>query len=62
MSDQKIKVLREILPEWEEVIKIAESMVSGEIVIKIHQRKISITEYTIKRKPEEKEEINIIEL
>lgn len=37
-------------------------MVSGEVVIKIHQSKISITEYTIKRKPEEKDEIEIVQL
>jgi len=45
--------MREIPPEWEEVMRIAEQIQNGEIVIKIQQKKLIMTEYTVKRKPEE---------
>lgn len=54
----KTKVLREISAPWNEIMDIAEKISSagnGEIIIKIHQKKISLWEYHIKRKSGDEE-------
>ena len=48
----KVKVLREITSPWNEIMNIAEQICrtgNGEIIIKIHQGKITLWEYRIKR-------------
>lgn len=50
-KENTIRTLREIPKIWNELINLSEQIEYGEIVIKIHQRKISIAEYTIKRRP-----------
>jgi hypothetical protein len=49
----KTKVIREVAPPWNEIMDIAEKIRlagNGEVIIKIHQKKISLWEYHIKRK------------
>lgn len=60
MSKEKIttKVIREVAPPWNEIMNIAEKICSagnGEVIIKIHQKKISLWEYHIKRKDGDEE-------
>lgn len=52
MNGEKIKtrILREISPEWEEIMRLSDQIKNGEIIIKKHQGKIALWEYHIKRK------------
>lgn len=50
---QKTRVTREISPEWDEIMRLAEQIPNGEITIRIHQRKVAITDYHIRRKPQD---------
>ncbi len=37
--------------KWEEIIKLAETMPYGQIIIKIKEKQIELVEYTVQRKP-----------
>ena len=50
----KTKVLREVSPEWDEIMRLTEQIENGEVIIKKHQGKIVLWEYHIKRKSEDK--------
>ena len=50
---------REIPPEWDEVMRLALQIKHGEIVIRVQDGKVILTEYTVKRKPEEPDELTI---
>jgi len=54
MNNKKIKVLREVSPEWEEIMHLSDQIENGEIIIKKHQGKIVLWEYHIKRKSGDK--------
>lgn len=43
--------MREISPEWDEIIRVTESLANGEVIIKVHQHEISLTDYHVRRKP-----------
>ncbi|MBI4160054.1 hypothetical protein HY504_02715 [Candidatus Wolfebacteria bacterium] len=47
----KTRVMREISPEWDEIIRVTESLANGEVIIKVHQHEISLTDYHVRRKP-----------
>ena len=55
----KPRVSREIPPEWDEVMRLALQIKHGEIVIRVQDGKVTLTEYTVKRKPEEPDELTI---
>ncbi len=61
-SPQKPKVLKQITPEWAEIMRLAEQIKMGEIVIKIQDGKITLAEYTVKRKPEASDEFRVFPL
>lgn len=46
----KIRVTREVPSEWEEIMHLAKQIKMGEIVIKIQDNKVILTEYIIKRR------------
>lgn len=46
----KIRVARVVPPEWEEIMRLAQQIKMGEIVIKIQDSKVILAEYTIKRR------------
>ncbi len=46
----KTRVIREIPPEWEEIMRLAKQIKMGEILIKIQDNKVILCEYTIKRR------------
>lgn len=45
------RVMREVPPEWDEIISLAEQIPNGEIVIKIYNKKVALSEYKLKKKP-----------
>lgn len=58
----KPRVLREIPPEWDEIMRLAGQIPYGEIVIKIQDGKVHCTDYTVKRKPSDTEPFEVIPL
>ena len=46
----KTRIAREVPPEWEEIMRLAQQIKMGEIVIKIQDNKVILAEYTIKRR------------
>jgi|GEM_PF-4540444 hypothetical protein len=56
----KTRVMREIPAEWNEVMTLAAQIKFGIIVIRVEHGIIKITEYTIKRKPGEDDNLTVI--
>ena len=50
------QIVKVIPSEWEEIIRLAKQIKMGEIVIKIQDNKVVLTEYTIKRKNDSPDE------
>lgn len=45
------RVIREVTQEWAEILLLAEQMTNGEIVVKIYNKKVVLSEYRVKKKP-----------
>lgn len=58
----KIRVAREVPPEWEEIMRLAQQIKMGEIVIKIQDNKVILTEYTIKRRSDSSDDFTVLPL
>lgn len=56
---QKIKILREVPPEWGEIMRLAAQIKFSEIVIKIQDNKVFITEYVVKRRREDQDDFTV---
>ncbi len=59
---QKPRVVREVTSEWDEIMTLASQIKFGEIIIKIQDQKVILTEYRIKRKGEETDEFTAFPL
>lgn len=46
----KTKILREITPQWEEIMKLVAQMKYGQVVLKVHNKELIVVEYTINRR------------
>lgn len=49
-------------PEWKEIIRLASQMDVGQIVIRIQDNKVILSEYTVKRKPDATDEFTVFPL
>ncbi len=58
----KARVMREIPPEWEEIMRLAAQIKQGEIVIKIQDNKVILTEYTVKRRSDAGDDFTVLPL
>lgn len=59
---QKPKVIKEVPPEWDELMRLAVQIKMGEILIKVQDGKITLVEYTVKRKAEPTDEFTVFPL
>lgn len=59
---QKPKVIKEVPAEWDEIMRLAAQIKMGEIIIKVQDGKITLAEYTVKRKPEATDEFRVFPL
>ncbi len=58
----KIRIAREVPPEWEEIMRLAQQIKMGEIVIKIQDNKVILAEYTIKRRTDSSDDFTAFPL
>jgi hypothetical protein len=42
--------MKEVTPQWDEIMRLAAQIKFGQIVIKIHNSEVLVAEYTITRK------------
>lgn len=47
---QKQRIVREITPQWEEIMRLVSQIKFGQIIIKIQNSEVLVAEYTITRK------------
>jgi hypothetical protein len=59
---QKPRVVREVPAEWDEIMRLARQIKQGEIVIKVQDSKVVLTEYTIKRKSDAADDFTVLPL
>lgn len=59
---QKPRVVREIPAEWDEIMRLAKQIKMGEIVIKIQDNKVILTEYTVKRRSDSVDDFTVLPL
>lgn len=58
----KIRVARVVPPEWEEIMLLTGQIQFGEVIIKVQDGKVTLTEYRIKRKGDEPNEFKAFPL
>ena len=44
------KIIREITPQWEEIMKLVAQMKYGQVILKVHNNEVIVVEYTINRR------------
>ncbi len=47
---QKPKVLKEVTPQWAEIMRLVSQIKFGQVIIKIQNSEVLVAEYTITRK------------
>lgn len=58
----KTRIAHVVPPEWEEIMNLIEQIQFGEVIIKVQDHKVILTEYRIKRKGEEANEFKAFPL
>lgn len=46
-----IRITKEITKEWQEIIELADKIPHGQIVLRINEKKVTLVEYTVQKKP-----------
>lgn len=45
------RILKEISKEWQDIMDLAEKIPHGQIVLRVSDKKVSLIEYTVQKKP-----------
>lgn len=56
------RVLKEISKEWQDIIELAEKIPYGQIILKINEKKVTLVEYTVQKKPSDPNDFEVKEL
>lgn len=45
------RILKEITKEWQDIMELADKIPHGQIVLRINEKKVTLIEYTVQKKP-----------
>ena len=54
--------MKEISKEWQDVMDLADKIPYGQIVLKVSEKKVTLVEYTVQKKPGSADEFVVKEL
>jgi hypothetical protein len=45
------RILKEITKEWQDIMDLADKIPYGQIVLRVNEKKVTLVEYTVQKKP-----------
>ena len=45
------RILKEITKEWQDIMELADKIPHGQIVLRVSEKKVTLVEYTVQKKP-----------
>ena len=45
------RILKEITKEWQDIMDLADKIPHGQIVLRVNEKKVTLVEYTVQKKP-----------
>ena len=45
------RILKEITKEWQDIMELADKIPHGQIVLRVNEKKVTLVEYTVQKKP-----------
>jgi len=57
-----IRIMKEISKEWQEIMDLADKIPYGQIILKVSDKKVTLVEYTVQKKPGSPDEFVVTEL
>ncbi len=45
------RILKELTKEWQDIMELADKIPHGQIVLRVNEKKITLIEYTVQKKP-----------
>ena len=57
-----IRIMKEITKEWQEIMDLADKIPYGQIILKVSEKKVTLVEYTVQKKPGSPDEFVVKEL
>jgi len=45
------RILKEITKEWQDIMELADKIPHGQIVLRVNEKKVTLIEYTVQKKP-----------
>jgi len=43
--------MKEITKEWQDIMELADKIPHGQIVLRVNEKKVTLVEYTVQKKP-----------
>ncbi len=45
------RIMKEITKEWQDIMELADKIPHGQIVLRVNEKKVTLIEYTVQKKP-----------
>ena len=45
------RILKEITKEWQDIMELADKIPHGQIVLRVNEKRVTLVEYTVQKKP-----------
>lgn len=45
------RIMKEITKEWQDIMDLADKIPHGQIVLRVNEKKVTLVEYTVQKKP-----------
>lgn len=54
--------MKEITKEWQDIMELADKIPHGQIVLRVNEKKVTLVEYTVQKKPTDPNDFEVKEL
>lgn len=56
------RIMKEISKEWQDIMDLADKIPHGQIVLRVNEKKVTLVEYTVQKKPSDPNDFEVKEL
>jgi hypothetical protein len=56
------RIMKEITKEWQDIMELADKIPHGQIVLRVNEKKVTLVEYTVQKKPTDPNDFEVKEL
>lgn len=53
------RILKEITKEWQDIMELADKIPHGQIVLRVNEKKVTLVEYTVQKKPSDPNDFEV---